>query len=166
VAEALAIARDVVILLGGMGVLVFLLFVLPGNLRVFVREAHEMAEQVIRTSHALERQVERLGSTLDSLRAAADTLVSLEEERLDPILENLQRMSLELRDSARDIALVTREGSRFTQDTVRQLTYYRDRVFRPVLEVASLWSGARAVMKALPVGKALLSRRRKERRDG
>ena len=158
-AEAISIARDVVIILMGLGVVVVSLIV-ASHLRQLFAVMQDMKKALGEMTHSLETQSERLGDTLMSVRALTDAIRVTHDYRIEPILRNLEYATKDLNDSLRTINAVVQKGGKFSLDTIRQATVYRDRVFRPVLEAASLLSGARAVLRALPIPKPKFLRRK------
>jgi len=119
-----------------------------------------MKKEMGEMTRSIEKQSERLGETLMSMRALTDAIRSTHDDRIEPILRNLEYATRDLNDSLHTINTVVQKGGKFSLDTIRQATFYRDRVFRPVIEAASLFSGVRAVLRALPVPKPKLLRRK------
>jgi hypothetical protein len=158
-AEAFSVVRDIVIIVMGIGVVVVTLFA-ASHLRGLFAVMQEMKRELGGITRSLETQSERLGDTLLSLRALTDAVRVTHDDRIEPILRNLEYATKDLNDSLRTINTVVQKGGKFSLDTIRQATVYRDRVFRPVLEAASLLSGARAVLRGLPVPKPKFLRRK------
>lgn len=159
-AEAVSIARDVTIILMGLSVGVVCM-VAALRLRGFLEEMQAMKKALVEMTHTIENQSERLGETLASVRALTDAVRVTHHDQIEPILRNLEYASRDLNDSLRTLNEVVQKGGKFSLETIQQATVYRDKVFRPVLEAASLLSGARAVLRALPVPKPKFLRRRK-----
>lgn len=154
-AEAISIVRDIVLIVMGLGVIVGFAIV-AAHLRGFFADMKEMKGALAEMTRSLETQSERLGETLVSVRALTDAVRITHDERIEPILRNIEYATRDLNDSLRTINSVVQTGGQFSLDTIRQATVYRDRVFRPLLEAASLLSGARAILRALPLAKLKL----------
>jgi len=159
VAEYLAIARDVCLIL--VSLLAIAGFWRLGAMSAdFFRDMKQIVSLMVKVEQSIETQSERLGEALVSMRALTDAVRETNDYQIEPILKNLQKATDSLNDSLAEVSVVIEKGSKFSLDTIRKATVYRDRVFRPIIEAASLFSGARAVVRALPIPKPKLLRRK------
>ena len=162
--ELLAAVRDGALIVSGV-LLAVILFVTLRRLLPLLADLHALSREMRVAFKSFQDISEQLEETVVSARALTDAVTETHQKSIGPVMRNVEEISRELSEASRQIAETVDEGARFSRSTLRQATYYRDKVFRPLIQAASFWSGARAVMKALPGGRLLRSRRsrRKER---
>ncbi len=138
--ETVQLIRDIVIIGSGLlvmvAVVVALVYVVPllGSLR-------RLSEESTRTVNTM-----------------TDAVTESHRKSIGPALEHVEEMTDRLNRAVKEASYAVEDGVRFTRQSIEQATYYRDRIFQPLIEMASLWRAIRAVKNALP-------RRRSDRRN-
>ena len=165
-AEVVPIIRDIVIIaFGGVTAVALVILVrhlvpLLGTLRDLTRTANAAVAQ-------LDEQMKVLGDTIISARALTDAPNDTHRKAIAPALQNVEEITDRVNRTARNVSYIVEEGSRFSHSTLRRATHYRDTVFRPIIEIASLWNAIRTVAGLLPKrGRWRLPRLRKGKTDG
>lgn len=164
--ELLPIIRDLVIILFG-GVTAVALLILVRHLIPLLASLRELTGAASAAVEQLENQTKHLGDIIISARALTDALNETHRKAIVPALQNVEEITDRVNRTARNVSYIVEEGSRFSHTTLRRATHYRDTVFRPIIEIASLWNGVRTVARLLPKGgRWRLPRMRKGKRDG
>ena len=147
--ETVQLIRDIVIIGSGLffivAVLIALVYVVP-----LLGSVRRLSDESTRTLIGLEEQSRKLGEALASARALTDAVHESHRRSIDPALRHVEEMADRVNRTARDASYAVEEGVRFAQKTIEQATFYRDRIFQPLIELASFWRGIRAVQRALP----------------
>ena len=164
--ELLPLIRDVVIIACG-GTTAILLIILVRHLVPLLSTLRELLATANTAVAQLDEQTDQLGEIIISARALTDALNETHRKAILPALQNVEEITDRVNRTARNVSYIVEEGSRFSHTTLRRATYYRDTVFRPIIEIASFWNGVRAVAKVLPKrGRLRLPRFRKGKTDG
>ena len=134
--ETVQLIRDIVIIASGLFVIVAVVYVVP-----LLGSVRRLSDESTRT-----------------VRTMTDAVAESHRKSIGPALEHVEEMTDRLNRTVKEASYAVEEGVRFTRQTIEQATYYRDRVFQPLIEIASLWRGIQAIKRALP-------RRRSSRRN-
>lgn len=165
VSETLEVIRDCMVIVAG-PVLIVVMVVVLRRLVPLLMDLHQLSREMTTAFKSFQEISAELEDTIVSARALTDAISETHRKSMEPVMRNVEEMTRELNSASRQLADAVEEGVQFSRSTVRQATFYRDKVFRPLIQVASLWSGARAVLKALPTGRSRRSKRsRKERSE-
>jgi len=165
-AELVPLIRDIVIIAFG-GTTVVVLIILLRHLVPLLTTLRELLTTANAAIAQLDAQTKQLGEIIISAQALTDALNETHRKAILPALKNVEEITERVNRTARNVSYIVEEGSRFSHTTLRRATYYRDTVFRPLIEIASFWNGIRAVAKILPIGGRLrLPRFRKGKKDG
>ena len=147
--ETVQLIRDLVIIGSGLfvilGILAALAYVVPvlGGVR-------RLTDESTRTLVGAQEEVRKLGEALESVKTLTDGINESHRKSIQPALANVEEITDRLNRTVREASYAVEEGVRFTKETVEKATFYRDRVFQPLLEVASIWRGLLAIRRALP----------------
>ncbi len=164
--ELLPILRDIVIIACG-GAAAVALLILVRHLLPLLATLRELTSTANAAVAQLDAQMKLLGDTIISARALTDALNDTHRKAIAPALQNVEEITDRVNRTARNVSYIVEEGSRFSHSTLRRATHYRDTVFRPIIEIASLWNGIRTVAGLLPKrGRWRLPRLRKGKNDG
>jgi Na+/phosphate symporter len=165
-AEILPLIRDIVIIAFG-GTTAIVLIILVRHLVPLLSTLRELLSTANAAVAKLDEHTEQLGDIIISARALTDALNETHRKAILPALQNVEEITDRANRTARNVSYIVEEGTRFSRSTLRRATYYRDTVFRPIIEIASFWNGIRAVAKVLPKrGRIRLPRFRRGKRDG
>ena len=147
--EPVQLIRDIVIIGCGVffivGLLVALIYVVPLLLSV-----RRLSDESTRTLMGVQQQAKTLGEVMASVRSLTEAVNVSHRRSIDPALKNVEEITERVNKAAREASYVVEEGARFAHTTLEHATFYRDRVFKPLIELASLWRGLDAVRRALP----------------
>ncbi|MDA1193411.1 MAG: hypothetical protein O3A46_17180 [Candidatus Poribacteria bacterium] len=163
VLELLPVIRDIIVIVCAL-VSVITLFVVLKRLGPLLDSLNQLAHNMATAVESMDTPTKHLGETLISVRALTDAMIEMQRESIAPALENVEEMSERLNKSVRELSYAAEDAARFSRATIRRATHYRDKVFRPIIEVASIWSGVRAVTRAMPLAKMITSRRRNRKK--
>jgi Na+/phosphate symporter len=164
--ELLPTIRDIVIIIFG-GVTAVALLILVRHLVPLLTSVRQLTGAATAAVTQLEDQTKHLGDIIISARALTDALNDTHRKTILPALQNVEEITDRVNRTARNVSYIVEEGSRFSHTTLRRATHYRDTVFRPIIEIASLWNGIRTVARLLPKrGRWSLPRSRKGKTDG
>ncbi|MDE0021026.1 MAG: hypothetical protein OXT69_06555 [Candidatus Poribacteria bacterium] len=159
----LEMIRDCMVIVAG-PILIVIMIVTLRRLVPLLIDLHQLSREMTTALKSFQEMSAELEDTIVSARALTDAISETHRKSMEPVMRNVEEMTRELNLASRQLADAVDEGVQFSRSTVRQATFYRDKIFRPLIEAASLWSGARAVLKALPTGRfRRLKRSRKER---
>ncbi|GIX06000.1 MAG: hypothetical protein KatS3mg115_0403 [Candidatus Poribacteria bacterium] len=158
------LVRDLAIIVLGLGAMVVGLVMLPGGAPAAAR-AQPVGGLDGRGGRAAPGAVQT-GGRVAPFGAGAHRCAERNPppEHLVPTVIHVERASADLSRTAQRAAQIVEEGYQVTHETVERVRHYRDRVFRPVIELASLWYGMRAVLRAVPL-KRLVRRRKRTKRN-
>lgn len=147
--------RDIIIIATGVCeivVLAVILYVLLKYVPAMARSVNQLTEKVAETAKTVEKELDHVKEVVTSVQAISTDVHKGYCEHLVPAMSSLNKMTAHVADSAAEISSVVHEGGRFSRETLYRGRYYRDALFRPVIEIISLWSGISAALHALPKG--------------
>lgn len=133
-------------------VLYFLLSFMPRMQRTInfaENEAKDAMDNLAKTAVEINAELRKVGEAMDNLNDLVKSLKELNGDHIKPLLDSVNQIATSVNRSVSKVEDVVDETNRFAKKSLHLAAFYRDKLFVPVIEVVSLWSGIKAAVSSL-----------------
>lgn len=117
------------------------------------KDVKQLLTDVDGTIKQVNEMMPQVEGTLTHVNGITANVESLTSERLDPIAANVQDITDKIQEDVAKIDQTVTTATEFGKTTIEMATFYRGKLFEPVIEVVSAWSGLKAALTVLKQSK-------------